>query len=257
VNSLICGQVGCGRYDEAHAYAHFEHTDHAFAMDIKTQAIWDYTNDEWVHRLIQNTLDGKLVELPSAAGSKSGAEAFMTKDKLEDISMEYTSMMKGQLDSQRSYFEEQVDRAVDKAAEAAISADHAAAAALKANERLDSMQAAHQMLLNETLPGLEKGKERAEKRAEKFESMARTMEKDWKEKEVINDSLMERIGFLEKQINELTVKNSDLEEQNRDLTFFISGTQRLKGQGEDVQEGTLEIADPPAASKKKKGKGRK
>lgn len=231
-------------------------------MDIKTQAIWDYASDEWVHRLIANKLDGKLVELPSAVSVKKGqesSETFMTKDKLEDVSMEYTSLLKGQLDSQRSYFQEQVDRAVDKAAEAAMSADQATATALKATERLESMQDSHQMLLNETLPGLERAKERAERRADKFEALSRKLEKEWKEKEVINDSLMDRIGYLEKQVADMTVRNSDLEEQNRDLTFFISGTQRLKDQGEDVVEGKVEVGDAPTVGqgRKKKGKGRK
>ncbi|KAI5298735.1 hypothetical protein KEM56_003818, partial [Ascosphaera pollenicola] len=42
---LICGNVGCGRYDEAHAISHFRETGHAFAMDMSTQRVWDYVGD--------------------------------------------------------------------------------------------------------------------------------------------------------------------------------------------------------------------
>src|SRR5690606_27533458 len=51
---LICGNIGCGRYDEAHAFSHYKETSHAYAMDIDTQRIWDYASDNYVHRLLQS-----------------------------------------------------------------------------------------------------------------------------------------------------------------------------------------------------------
>ena len=66
---MICGNIGCGRYDEAHAYKHFAESGHLYSMDIETSRVWDYAGDEYVHRLIQNKADGKLVELPSSPSS--------------------------------------------------------------------------------------------------------------------------------------------------------------------------------------------
>ncbi|KAJ6171395.1 hypothetical protein N7470_000462 [Penicillium chermesinum] len=63
---LICGNIGCGRYDGAHAFDHWKRTSHAFAMDLTTQRVWDYVGDAYVHRIIQSKTDGKLVELPAA-----------------------------------------------------------------------------------------------------------------------------------------------------------------------------------------------
>ncbi|KAJ3540040.1 hypothetical protein NM688_g6284 [Phlebia brevispora] len=68
---LICGNIGCGRYRRAHAQAHYERTTHLYALELETQRVWDYAGDGYVHRLIQNKADGKLVELPSAASSMS------------------------------------------------------------------------------------------------------------------------------------------------------------------------------------------
>jgi hypothetical protein len=34
-------------------------------MELDSQRVWDYAGDEYVHRLIQNKTDGKLVEFPS------------------------------------------------------------------------------------------------------------------------------------------------------------------------------------------------
>lgn len=225
-------------------------------MDISTQHIWDYVGDEYVHRLIQNKSDGKLVELPSSnAGYENSPSSEVTpiaRDKMENMSLEYTNLLTSQLDSQRTYFEEQVERAVDKAAKATSAAEQAAENAIKAASRLDALQETNHTFTSETFPSLERGKERAEKRADKFEAMARKMEREWREKEVINESLMDRIKYLEKQGDELAIRNSELEEQNRDLTFFISSTEKLKNQGDDVQEGTLSVADPPKPGKKKK-----
>lgn len=254
---LICGHVGCGRYDEAHAFAHYEQTSHTFAMDISTQHIWDYSGDEYVHRLIQNKSDGKLVELPSSTTTRpeNNAGDSEYQGKADYMSMEYTNLLASQLDSQRLYFEEQVERASDKAAKASARAEQAAEAATMAASKLEFMQTAHSQLVSETIPTSEKDKERAMRRAERFEVMARTMEKEWKEKEVINESLMNRINHLETQLNDVTLRNSDLEEQNRDLSFFISGTERLKNQGDDVQEGTVVVQPATSQTKKKKKKG--
>lgn len=64
---LICGHVGCGRYLNAHAFEHYRETSHLYALEIDTKRVWDYAGDNYVHRLIQNAVDGKLVELPSIA----------------------------------------------------------------------------------------------------------------------------------------------------------------------------------------------
>ncbi|PYH45208.1 putative RING and UBP finger domain protein [Aspergillus saccharolyticus JOP 1030-1] len=258
---LICGSVGCGRYDGAHAYAHYKETTHAFAMDLATQRVWDYVGDAYVHRIIQNKTDGKLVELPAADHSALDPPDWtdaVPREKLENMSVEYTHLLTSQLESQRAYFEEVVERAVDKASQASAAACTAQEAASQAVTSLGGLQMQYDKLITETIPGLERDKSRAEKRAERFEAMARKLEKEWREEKTINESLMERIQHLSAEVEGLKLANADLTEQNRDLTFFISGSERLKGRGEDVQEGTVSVSDPPSGGgAKKKGKGRR
>eukprot|EP00301_Raphidiophrys_heterophryoidea_P002249 c11055_g1_i1.p1 GENE.c11055_g1_i1~~c11055_g1_i1.p1 ORF type:complete len:631 (+),score=181.43 c11055_g1_i1:1148-3040(+) len=62
---LICGDVGCGRYSMGHAAKHFQATNHTYAIDLQHQRVWDYAGDGWVHRLLQNKADGKLVAMDS------------------------------------------------------------------------------------------------------------------------------------------------------------------------------------------------
>lgn len=124
---LVCAHVGCGRYEDGHAYRHFLATQHTYALDIETQRVWDYIGDQYVHRLIQNRADGKLVELtwtrhdPSAATGVAGPTAALAavpaaaaavpadgdavKDRLDAMALEYTYLLTGQLESQRRHFQ--------------------------------------------------------------------------------------------------------------------------------------------------------
>lgn len=260
---LICGTVGCGRYDGAHAYAHFKESAHAFAMDLATQRVWDYVGDAYVHRIIQSKGDGKLVELPAADNSALDPPDWtdaVPREKLENMSVEYTHLLTSQLESQRAYFEEIVERAADKASQASAAASTAQEAAAKATHTLTTLQTQHNALTTETLPSLERDRTRAEKRAERFEVMARKLEKEWREEKTMNESLLNRIEFLSGEVGGLKLSNADLSEQNRDLTFFISGSERLRDQEDDVVQGTVSVPEPEpegSGKKKKKGKGRR
>jgi BRCA1-associated protein len=121
---LICGYIGCGRYTEAHANAHFKETCHTYAMDLDSQRVWDYAGDGWIHRLIQNRTDGKLVAVdePNAVLRESterldGEEHMdrqmhetMMQSKKESIDFEYTYLLTSQLEQQRRYFEDRQAR---------------------------------------------------------------------------------------------------------------------------------------------------
>jgi len=226
-------------------------------MDLATQRVWDYISDGYVHRIIQNKSDGKLVELPAAGNSALDPPDWtdaVPREKMENISVEYTHLLTSQLESQRAYFEEIVERAADKASKASAAASSAQETAEKATANLLTLQRQYDSLINETVPNLERDKDRAERRAERFEAMSRKMEKEWKEEKVMSESLMKRVEYLTEEAEKLKAANADLSEQNRDLGFFISGMEQLKDKGEDVVEGTISI--PEASSKKKKGKGK-
>jgi len=257
---LICGTVGCGRYDGAHAFEHWKQTAHAFSMDLNSQRVWDYVGDAYVHRIIQSKSDGKLVELPAADHSALDPPDWgdaVPREKLENMSVEYTHLLTSQLESQRAYFEEIIERAADKVSQASVAATAAEEAAKATSARLVEMQKELDTLSSETIPSLERDRARLEKRADKFESMARAMEKDYREEKTMNQSLMERLEILQRENGTLKAEKTDLEEQNRDLTFFISGSQRLQGQSDDIVQGTVSVPEPEVKKKKNKGKGRK
>jgi BRCA1-associated protein len=119
---LICGHIGCGRYEGEHAVAHFTATGHAYSMELQSQRVWDYAGDGYVHRLIQNSRDGKLVELPDPRIAASGGErsqvppltdaveSELLHEKAERMSFEFGLLLSSQLETQRVYYEKQLVR---------------------------------------------------------------------------------------------------------------------------------------------------
>lgn len=274
---LICGNVGCGRYDAAHAFAHYSDSSHTFAMDLSTQRVWDYACDAYVHRLVQDAHDGKLVDLGSPATAPHGGgldyqsqtddnaddyDDFVPRSKLHTAGVEYTHLLTSQLDSQRMYFEGILERAADKASLATQSAEKAAAAAEKSQRSLDELQALHDELTRSTLPQLQKENERSGRKAERFEAMAREMEKGYREEKTVSAALMTRIEHLQALVEgagtekeALLGEKRELEEMVRDLMFTVSGREKVAEMGEGLEGGSVSL--PVGVAQEGSGKGRK
>ena len=117
-----------------HALQHYEETLHAYALDTESQHVWDFAGGGYVHRLLQNTEDGKIVEgrdpralmeveqglypadggtsplsamersnIPTYSSSAEDDEA--VHRKLEGIAGQYYTLLKSQLEQQRIYYE--------------------------------------------------------------------------------------------------------------------------------------------------------
>ncbi|PKI52388.1 hypothetical protein CRG98_027216 [Punica granatum] len=114
---VICGFVGCGRYKEKHAISHWKNMQHCYSLDLRTQQIWDYVGDTYVHRLNQSKADGKLSETNSRCVSlegdcgtcgyseDSGISGALLNSKVEAIFDEYNRLLATQLETQRQYYE--------------------------------------------------------------------------------------------------------------------------------------------------------
>ena len=105
---LICGNIGCGRYQNGHAVAHFKETNHRYSLELESQRIWDYSYDKWVHRVIigQNSTQINLDEEENN-GSNLTAQQFYIK--MESIINEYNKVLSSQLEIQRKYYEKEMD----------------------------------------------------------------------------------------------------------------------------------------------------
>ncbi|KAI8987919.1 hypothetical protein BDF20DRAFT_295627 [Mycotypha africana] len=248
---LICGYIGCGRYENAHAYEHYQQTKHIYSLEIETQRVWDYAGDGYVHRLIQNAVDGKLVEVP--ADGENGCQV-SDNEKLEALSIEYSYLLTSQLDSQRMYYETQIDDFETKIADM--------------ESLLSSLSTESDMLVKENRV-LETGIVEMEKQSETMTRQIDVEENDveaWKQK---YDAAKEKLDLEKEKTNTLVAKNDEalrllteqdsmidnLKEQIRDMTFFLEARQKVQDDP-NLEGGSVEVAPRPKQSRKKKGKKR-
>jgi BRCA1-associated protein len=100
----------------SHARTHYDETLHAYALNTETQHVWDFAGQGYVHRLLQNKEDGKLVEVndPSnttsqerslSPGLTEAQEGEVVHRKLEGFASQYYTLLKSQLEQQRIYYE--------------------------------------------------------------------------------------------------------------------------------------------------------
>lgn len=266
---LICGNLGCGRYDSAHAFAHYEATSHCYAMDISSQRVWDYAGDGYVHRLIQSKPSattseaaagsgGRVIDLPSRHENeafRAEGEDSVPREKMESMATEYTYLLTSQLEGQRRYFEEQVKRAMEKASVAATRADEAAAdlAALQASfSNLSTSSAENQGASQRLQTRLDK----SDAARQRIEKLARDLSTQLKEEKMLSEGLHARVKALEEEKTQLREERDELEDVKHDLMQFIGAqekVQQLQAQGEEVVE--MHVAG--GSGKKGKGKGKK
>ena len=261
---LVCGRVGCGRYKGGHAKDHWKETAHSFALELETQHVWDYAGDMWVHRLIRDKGDGKVVELPSRnAGHGRQDEDSVPRAKVDNMAVEYTHLLTSQLESQRAYYEDKVNKLADKASEATTAANDATAQISTMMKELADLKNSHESLLS-LKPQLEASLERERTKATKSQDLARNLSSSLQEEKRINEGLMKRIEHLnkdaegvKKELAELKAENAELKEMNRDLTMFVSGQETLKKMEEEGKVGEGEIEGGTASVPEKKGRRRK
>ncbi|KAF8920818.1 hypothetical protein CPB85DRAFT_1211177 [Mucidula mucida] len=267
---LICGNIGCGRYGRAHAQEHYQRTTHLYALELETQRVWDYAGDGYVHRLIQNKADGKLVELPSAASSMGisprdgglgpGPSDALNAEKIEAIGIEYSYLLTSQLDSQRSFYEEQTAELKTQVTELRERMVHLSGEFEKV--KVGSAEEARRRKEEEDARFSEvfKDKAKAETRAEAMSQLARKLKKELDEERAVSAGLMKNIGKLKEKVelgqiqrSESEAKIKELEDQLRDVMFFLEARDKIEsGEGaiSEAQGGSVEIKSPPISKKK-------
>ncbi|KAJ1306874.1 hypothetical protein OPQ81_007859 [Rhizoctonia solani] len=274
---LICGNIGCGRYARAHAHAHHEFSAHLYALELATQRVWDYAGDGYIHRLIHDRTEGKLVELPSSSNTLNGTantnrdsslgpgpDDMRAAEKVEAVGLEYANLLASQLDSQRAYFEEQAAElrsALDETRKELARVKAAAEERAKEDEA-SRAEAAERAAESEV------ARANAQKRADKMQELARKLEKELKAERAVSEGLMNRINKLQEaeaagaqERVELQGRLKDVEEQLRDVMFFLEAKTTIEQQGEESELAGGSIIVPAApspvpqkgSSRKKKG----
>jgi BRCA1-associated protein len=249
---LVCGHVGCGRYAGEHGLQHFRETSHTYAVELSTQRVWDYAGDGYVHRLLQNISDGKLVETGGASASEAsaggnlerprGGEGEDLSSKHDDLAMEYTILLTSQLEAQREWYESRRKEAADAAASREQSLleqleleregrqkAEAKLAALSKEKRLSSLTTARLNDLEEEVAFLREHNKQLSADQHKWKEQ---VERQRQEMRAVSERAEARIA--------------DLEGQARDLMFFLDTQKRLEH--EDVRGAAVLVTTDDATA---------
>ncbi|KAL1745851.1 hypothetical protein HDZ31DRAFT_35449 [Schizophyllum fasciatum] len=271
---LICGNIGCGRYGRGHAHAHYETTTHLYALELETQRVWDYAGDGYVHRLIQNRADGKLVELPSAAASVGGpreggsggpsAADALSAEKIEAIGIEYSYLLTSQLDSQREYYEEQQAELKNQVNQLSKLVESLSRDFERQRIEAREAQGARVREQEEQVAEALRDRARAENRADKMAELARKLDKELKEERAVSANLMKNMGKMKERQDEAEREKKsreahirDLEDQLRDVMFFLEAKTKIEqGGGIEAEAAGGSVELPPPSAKKKPHKKR-
>ncbi|KAI5557491.1 hypothetical protein BDE02_18G106900 [Populus trichocarpa] len=250
---LICGFVGCGRYKEGHAKRHWQDTQHCYSLDLRTQQIWDYVGDNYVHRLNQSKTDGKSIDTNSCCVSfegdcgtcgcseDSGISGALFSSKVEAIADEYNRLLATQLEAQRQHYESLIIEAKSK--------------------RQSSISEAVENAVTSTMQDIQNKLEKCELEKNAVADINRGLIKNqeiWRKKvKELEDRGTSSLSSRDERIH-------DLEEQIRDLTVYIEAQKTLHTMtdtDDGIKGGTLLPVPPkqssPANSRKHTKLGRK
>ncbi|KAF8937240.1 hypothetical protein BGZ58_003062 [Dissophora ornata] len=247
---LICGHIGCGRYQEKHAYHHYYETSHLYALELETQRVWDYAGDGYVHRLIQNKADGKLVELPSAVDGTlpSQHSVQVGQEKLDAIGLEYTYLLTSQLESQRLYFDAQMAAMAAQLAEVNKEAKEWEREAAMLNKKNRELALMTEALEKEKVPMLVKEKKAAERRLEKMQERLQLLEQQYEEEKEMNMGLRANQDNFKVRLQEKEAEIQELQEQVRDVMVYLDTQQKVEASPmkNELVNGTIGVVAPQA-----------
>jgi len=219
---LICGHVGCGRYVAGHAFHHFTLTQHCYSMQLGNNRVWDYAGDNYVHRLVQNKSDGKLIEVDESGNVVQEGE------KLDSITLEYTYLLTSQLESQRLYFEEKMNLVESEAR-----------SQVEEMEKETRNVVAKYSEIEDKLTSVTKEKTTLETKSSKLSTKLGGVLRELQEEKTLNTNLRENQSLWQKKVEDLEARlkrveeekkreTQDLKEQLRDVMFYLEGQKQLE-----------------------------
>ncbi|KAI9263245.1 BRCA1-associated protein 2-domain-containing protein [Phascolomyces articulosus] len=231
---LICGHIGCEQ--SAHAMEHSNHSNHPYALEIETQRVWDFASNGYVHRLIQNMVDGKLVELPSTGGDDSDEAPSGTtprispgasQEKLDAMSLEYSYLMTSQLDSQRIYYEDFLDDATCQLS--ALTAQVKGLTKELQAIHLDKEQTMIQCQdLKTTFKDGQQRKERVDQSLQKYKDQYENSRRQLAIEKENTNTLFKENETLQESIEQKQKMVKELGDQVRDLKFFLEAREKVQ-----------------------------
>ncbi len=244
---LICGNVGCGRYRSRHAQSHFESTGHTFSLEIESQRVWDYVGDNYVHRLVQNHDDGKLVEISNPPSPIEVSPNLKKNDDPDYIS----SLLIAQLESQRIFYE---DKLSTLELNWSIQSKNNQAESFQLIEDLKDSIKALEISQDKVLTSLYNQLHSLEDRIEVLKEEKSELHQKLAAESAMLEQVLKHQSTLEETILEKDKEIADLQDQINDLLMHIEGQKAIDGSSlaRDLRAGHIQLVEQPKRSPQKK-----
>lgn len=184
----------------------------------------------------------------------------LTAEKIEAIGIEYSYLLTSQLDSQRVYYEEQMVELNTKVNELKRLVDDLTTEFKKEKERSRAEEERIRKEESEKLSLVLKEKTKIEHRAEKLAEFSRKLDKELKEEKVVSEGLMTNLAKMREKAELDEKKVRELEDQARDVMFFLDAQQRItSGTGVEAEAagGSIQVVPTPPETARKKKKTKK
>ncbi|KAF4527132.1 hypothetical protein B566_EDAN007235 [Ephemera danica] len=244
---LICGHVGCGRYVQGHASQHFMETQHCYSMQLGNNRVWDYVGDNFVHRLLQNKEDGKMVALGAGQEGSTFEKPPGSEEKVDSLQLEFTYLLTSQLESQRQYFEEKMIRMEQELL----------AEGEELRETVRTLAEEKQSLAKQ-LEVLKREKANQDKKVQMLTTKLGAAQSELQQECSMSRGLQqnqtawqERFTALEAKFTEYKTQKdkelSDVKEQLRDVMFYLEAQNQISRSEhrDEIAEGHIVVAEPP------------
>lgn len=191
----------------------------------------------------------------------------LSAEKIEAIGIEYSYLLTSQLDSQRAFYEAQTNELKEQLSDLKSLVGRLTLDFEEERQRAKEAEAKRRTQEEEKLVQVVKEKTKAEQRAEKAFDLARSLEKELKEEKAVSEGLMKnlvamkgKVENFEKDKEEYAKKVRELEDQVRDVMFFLEAKTKIEnGEGVEAEAagGSLEIAMPPPLEARAHANGKK
>lgn len=248
---LICGHIGCGRYQGGHAASHYRSTNHAYALQLGTNRVWDYVGDNFVHRLLQSKGDCKLVATQSPGGGD------VEDEKIDSMQLEYTYLVTTQLDAQREYYEDKLARLESSVTREIDSIKLVTKTLGEKNQTVDAK-----------LQTLTKDKSSLEKRISQLTVKLNLATKELHEERQLSKALTANQSSWHNRYKDLEKKHKDyqqekekdimeLKDQIRDLMFYMEAQNTIANSELKDEIATASVSVGAAEKSDKKGRRKK
>jgi BRCA1-associated protein len=238
---LICGFVGCWDNSNpvlSHSRIHYDNSMHTYALSVETKKVWDYAKEGYVHRLIQNKADGKMIEFEDVELQRQVPKGSMLKlsmkknyyQQLDAVNHEYNILLMSELEKQKKYFDAKL-RSYESEA-------------IKIKEQTIKEMTEKKKNIEQMIKEIELEEEKntlIKKENEELHSKFTAFIKEDFQRKLENETLKEKLDELKKKlkideftkakhnkVKELDAKIENLRNELKDIRFHVSTQSTVK-----------------------------